>query len=240
MFLDPLRPLLDALSLGNKVAPEPFYIQQIKANKGQIFRLNPKKSTEKLIKIRDEKMTVKLKRTSEEDYKLYKRLVASEDRANLELLSKEELGLNGNSTKTVNLLSFVVGKYKNKIESDFKSMQVFLDVYDTADPIEVANIITIDNGKTKIVEIRWIVDPDIIINEWDRDFDLESKPQIQEAPRKKPKWETMGISKEEFNKRKARSSLDEMQEQNPEQFNALLDLIESGNLVKLMKLAETL
>jgi hypothetical protein len=222
------------------VAPVPFYLQQEEVEKGRIVRLNPKKTTEKLIKVKGEKMTVKLKRTSEEDYKLYTRLVAIKDRAILELISIDDIGLTGGSTKTVNLLKFVVGKYKNKIESNFKIKQVFLDVYDAADPLDVAKIITIDKGKTKIVEIRWIVDPFTITEEWDRDFDLCSKPEIQEPPRKKPKWETMGISKEEFNKRKARSSLDEMQEQNPDQFDALLVLIESGNLVKLMKLADTL
>jgi len=240
VLLDPLKPLLNAISRGNKLASVPFYLQKEDAEHGQIQVLTTRKKTEKLIKVNGERMNIKLKRTSEEDYKLFSRLVANKDRAILEQTSQNNLGIADGSTKTVQTLSFIVGKYKNKIESEFKDKQVFLDVYDTAEPKEIAKLITIDNGKSKIVEIRWIEDPLIINEEWDRDFDLDSKPQIELPPRKKPKWEMLGITEEEFNKRKAMSSLDELQEQNPEQFTSLLDLVKSGNLAKLIKLAETL
>ncbi|MFT5636399.1 MAG: hypothetical protein ACI89T_001864 [Cognaticolwellia sp.] len=240
MLLDPLKPLLSAISRGNKLASVPFYLQKEHAENEQIQVLTTRKKTEKLIKVNGEKMNIKLKRTSEEDYKLFNRLVANADRAILEQISQGHLGIDGGSTKTVQILKFIVGKYKNKIESEFKDKQVFLDVYDTAEPKEIAKVISIDNGKSKIVEIRWIVDPFIINEEWDRDFDLDSKPQIESPPRKKHKWEIMDITEEEFNKRRAMSNLDELQEQNPEQFTALLDLVKSGNLNKLIKLADTL
>jgi hypothetical protein len=240
VLLDPLKPFLSAITRGNKLASVPFYLQKEEVENGQIQVLTTRKKTEKLIKVNGEKMNIKLKRTSEEDYKLFSRLVANSDRAILEQISQDHLGITGGSTKTVQTLSFIVGKYKNIIEREFKDKQVFLDVYDTAEPKDIAKVITIDHGKSKIVEIRWIVDPFIINEEWDRDFNLDSKPQIERPPRKKPKWEMMGITEEEFNKRKAMSNLDELQEQNPKQFSALLDLVKSGNLNKLIKLADTL
>lgn len=239
MFTDPLKPLLNALNR-NKQVETPYYIQKELEKGEQIQVLSTRSKREKLVKVRGEKMNVELKRTTRADYELLNRLVANKDRAKLEQVSEDKIGLTGNSTKTVKLLSFIVGRYKNKIESEFNTQKVFLDVYDRADPVEVAKIITIDNGKSKIVEIRWITDPIIITDEWDRDFALDNKPDIQELPRKATPWEKRGLTEEEFNKRKAMSRLEDIQEQNPKQFQALLDLVESGNLEKLVKLADSL
>ncbi len=183
---------------------------------------------------------VTLKNTTEADYQLFTRLAANKDRATLTTNSVEELGLNKTSKKTKETLSFIVGKYKNKITDEYSHLRVFKDVYDRYDPMEVAQIITIQKGDHKIIEIRFITDQTIINGDWDDHFSLDSIPEIHQAPVKKPKWERMGISEEEFNRKKGMARLEDIQEQNPTQFQALLDLVESGNLDKLVKLADTL
>lgn len=239
MFLDPIKPLLRAFNL-NKQAAMPYYIQKEMNDSGQIQVLSTRSKTEKLVKVKGEKMNTTLKRTTSTDYELFKRLVANTDRAKLEQISEEKIGITGNSTKTVKLLSFVVGRHRNKIESEFNTPKIFLDVYDRTEPVEVAKVITIEKDNSKTIEIRFVVDPAIITEEWDRDFDLESKPLIQEKPRKPTPWEKRGLSEEVFNRKKSMSRLEDIQEQNPTQFQALLDLVESGNLDKLVKLADTL
>jgi hypothetical protein len=172
---------------------------------------------------------MKLKNTSQEEFDLFTQLTANKDRSVLEVTSKEKLGLNGQSTKTIELLSFIVGKYKNKITDKFESLRVFKDVYDREDPVEVAKIITITNGKKKTVEIRFNVDPELIKTEWHNDFGLDSKPELHEAPKKvkQTKWEIMGMSEAEFNKRKIMSRLEDVIEQHPEKFDKWLTQMET-------------
>lgn len=239
MFLDPLKPLFSALNRNKQVAT-PHYIQQEIDKGDQIQVLSTRSKTEKLVKVKGEKMNVELKRTTSAEYELFKRLVGNEDRAKLEQISEEKIGLTGNSTKTIKLLSFIVGRYRNKIESEFNAQKVFLDIYDRTEPVEVAKVITIEKSNSKIVEIRWITDPAIITDEWDRAFDLKSTPQTQVKPRIATPWEKRGLSEEEYNRKKSMSRLEDIQEQNPTQFQALLDLVESGNLDKLVKLADSL
>jgi hypothetical protein len=239
MFLDPLKPLFSALNRNKQVAT-PYYIQKEINEIGQIQVLSTRSKPDKLIKIKGEKMNVELKRTTSAEYELFKRLIGNESRAILEQISKEKIGLTGKSTKTVELLSFIVGRYRNKIESELNSQKVFIDIYDRTDPVELAKVITIDKGNSKVIEIRWITDPTIITDEWDRAFDLASAPKTQEKPRELTPWERRGLSEEEFNIKKSMSRLEDIQEQNPTQFQALLDLVESGNLDKLVKLADSL
>lgn len=170
---------------------------------------------------------ITLKNTSKEDYELYTRLVANKDRAILEIDSTTEIGLRKETTKTIETLSFIVGRYKNKIYDALKEKQIFVDVYDREDPMEIAKVITLTKGSHKTVEVRFNVDTKTILDEWHRDFNLDSKPETQVKPRLATPWEKRGLSEEEFNKRRGMARLDDLLEQSPDKFQKLLDLIET-------------
>lgn len=178
---------------------------------------------------------IKLVRTSIEDYDLYNRLKQNSYRSQLSLNTSETLGLGNETVKTHETLSFLVGKYKNKISNWQKDKHVFMDAYDFEEPIEVCHVITITNAKQTTMEIRWLKNPEVIRTDWHSNFNLDSVPEmLKEAkPNKQTPWQKRGITEEEYKKRQAISRLEEIQEQRPEAFNKLLELLESGQLEKL-------
>jgi hypothetical protein len=170
---------------------------------------------------------ITLKNSSKEDYELFTHLVANKDRAKLTTDSTKEIGLKKQSVRTSESLTFIVGKYRNKIYDALKEKQVFLDIFDREDPMEFAKVNTLINGEHKTIEIIWLVDPEIIRTEYHENFDLDSVPLIQEQPRKQNPWEKRNLTEEEYNKLKLQSRLDDLMEQSPEKFAKLLDFIDT-------------
>lgn len=183
------------------------------------------------------KMKIKFKgNTTQADFDLFNRLDDNIYRAKSQIIKKEKIGLTKSGIKTVTELSFILGKFKNRNPD---GQNIIVDPYDTDEPKQVAAIITVQNGDVLNVQINWHVEPSTILKEWHPAFDIDSEP-LMHPPKQKTPWESKNMTESEFKQKRIDSRLQDIRETNPDQFMKLLDLVESGKLDSLLKLAESL
>lgn len=88
----------------------------------------------------------------------------------------------------------------------------------------------------KTTEIIWNIQPSEFM-QWDIDnsINLPERKVVKKEP-----WEEIGVTEGEYNRRKLEARLEDIQRVNPDAITSLLDLVNTGKLDKLIKLAESL